>query len=250
MIHDKPNTTLQPAGNVQVKLGQIVWSYRTDRINPERLTRLLRPCSFDEVLASVLNEFSAPAYQPATGKKEARGYWRAVFCFSVTGPTYDVFFNGPTGYRAQFCEDSMAGLLMNEQCIKVLTPLLVDFAKTSSSSEPVEKLEASLRCRSAKIWIDEHARDCTLNKQTIAADQLVVLNVPRWVQAAKEAEEEIKARQDTCPRAKEWAQYGVQAPEGTRLKVLGGFINQTNCSEFVVPSKRRRHQQIQLYGFS
>jgi len=226
-----------------------VWSYRTDRINHDRLKRLQRPLSFDEVLASVRNEFSAPAYKPDPGNREALGHWRAVFGFSVTEATYDVFFNGPAGYRAQFCEDPRAGLLMNQRCMEVLTPLLVDFVKASTSREDSEKIEASLRCTSAKIWIDERVQDCTL-MQTISADQPAVLNVPRWVQAAKEAEREIKARQSTCPRAKKSALYGVQAPEGTRLKILGGFIDQTNFSEFVVPSKRRRHQQIQLYGFS
>lgn len=225
--------------------------YRTDRINPERLKLLLSPRSFDEVLASVFNEFSVPSYRADPGTKEARGYWRAVFGFSVQMPTYDAFFNGPTGYRAQFCNDPIRGLHKNRQCVDTLTPLLLDFARRSDSVsvKDLSKIDASLRCRSAKIWIDESAEDCTLN-HSIVADQLVSIDVPPWVQAAEEAEREIKTWQETCPRAKQQALYGVQAPEGTRLKVFGGFIEETNYMELVVSSKRRRHQQIRLYGFS
>lgn len=216
--------------------------YRTDRIDPGRLDRFLRPCTFDEVLRRVVSEFSAPSYKGDRGKREAKGYWRAVFSFSVTTATYDAFFNGPAGYRAQFCEHSCNGSVKNRECIDALTPLLLDFVRLAAPKDPVEKITVSLRCKTAKIWIDEQARDCTLNHQTITVDDLVVLNVPRWVQAAREAEQ---AMQSTRPKAKQCAMYGVQAPEGTRLKVLGGFINESTTANL---SYRRSDAGISTFS--
>ena len=232
---------------VRVEPEQSFYPYRADRISPERLKILLMHCSFDDVLASVYREISDLTYKPDPGNREALGHWRAKFVFSVTEPTYDLFFNGSAGYRAQFCEDSMVGVLKNQQCVDVLRPLLLDFARTCVSVQDLRQIEASLRCRSAKVWIDESA--CTLDP-SIVSDDVVAISVPRWVQAAREAELEIKTRQDSCPKAKKAALDGVQAPQGTRLAVFGGFIDEASHREFVVPSKRRRHQHIQLYGFS
>jgi hypothetical protein len=169
--------------------------------------------------------------------------------FSVDKVAYDRFFNSPFGIRAQYCRDPKLGGVRNRQCIDALFERLMATAQVTGPGVSLDQVAASLRCGSSKIWIDEHAQDCTL-KHTIAVSDLVTVDVPRWVRAAEEAEAEIRAFQRARPRVKDRALYGIQAPEGTTLKVLGGFLCETSSKEFVVPSKRRRHQQIQLYGFS
>lgn len=223
--------------------------YRADRIPSDRLNDLLVPRTFDEVLGFVCDTARAPTYKPDRGSKEAAGCWRAVFSFSVDAFAYDLFFNSPFGYRAQYCQSPMVGVARNQQCVETLFERLMTASLKSKPTVPLEKIATSLRCRSSKIWIDEKAEDCTL-KYTITVSDLVAVNVPRWVKAAEEAEQEMKASQRTYPRAKGRAIYGIQAPEGTGLKVLGGFLRDASGEEFVVPSKRRRHQHIQLYGFS
>jgi hypothetical protein len=190
----------------------------------------------------------AISYQREPGSKEAKGCTRGVFSLEVDRKSYDLFFNSAGGYRAHFRKSPAAGLEMNRRIIDSLSERLLDHASEASGGSGLD-VSVSLRCGSAKIWIDEKAADCTLSS-SMQAESVISIEVPHWVKAAREAEVEQRKRQRTIPAEKNVALWGVQAPEGTTLKVFGAWIRNGSKVEFIAPSKRRRHQHIWLYGFS
>jgi len=105
----------------------------------------------------------------------------------------------------------------------------------------------SLEYGSAKVWISEE--DSTLDQSGHDAEQIVTLEVPRWVEAMNDVLAAWKAGRHPIPSIKSRALLGVQAPEGKRLKVLGAWMDKYG-EEFVVLSKVDRAEHIHKYGFS
>ena len=135
---------------------------------------------------------------------------RSIIQFSVTQEIYDWFFNGRTGYRAQFYIDSKCGLVFNRDFIDVLTGILrgllldevevrlveVEVANGTREERVVgermissERFIASLVPDRSKLWIcewlhpgnkEELTENIGFSVLSDAARYLPKLCVPRW----------------------------------------------------------------------
>jgi phosphate acyltransferase len=226
------------------------WVLKPGRVSEERRRYLEQVDSFRAVLEAVATEATDGRYRSAKGDREAKGHTRAEFLFSITPKTYDIFFNGASGYRAQFYCGPTAGIQQNKALLERLrAPLLTAArAQISRGKLTLEQIERSLQLKSAKAWINEDAS--TLDKTSLDADWLIAIDIPQWAKAAREAEVSIRDRLRPRPSGKENALLGVQAPEGTELTVMGAWLHDVTGEEWVPRSKRNRARRICVYGFA
>lgn len=226
------------------------WRFLPERVSQPRRESLAVCVPFDRVVELVVEEATGVTYRVRRGSIEAKGCTRAEFLFTVSSNTFDLFFNGVTGYRAQFYNDHRFGVGQNREVVERITPHLLATAKNAAqgSDFSLERVAASLRADSAKIWI--HESESTLAQDSIDADALVAISVPHWVASAREVTAAMRRGVKPQPSSKEKALLGVQAPEGTQLQVLGAWLNDVTGAEHVVPSKRNRGREIRVYGFA
>ena len=148
---------------------------------------------------------------------------------NVDSEAFDAFFNSPGGYRAQYLYDPDQGQTANNHVLRELEPELTNAViKYCGERHPNrEKVRHSLLANSAKIWPDEEALDFT--------EATIDLAIERWKQAC----DWINAPKDS----------GLWAPEGTRMKVFGAFIDPWGNE--VVP-RRKMHRRFDIHecGFS
>ena len=78
---------------------------------------------------------------------------------------------------------------------------------------------------------------------------IVEIRVPDWEIAAKAIRERLNAGDSTLTPKEVDRIFGVRAPVGRTLKVIGAWVGPDG--EFgVVPSKLRRGEDIKAYGLS
>jgi len=214
------------------------WGF-TSLVNPERIARLLKPKSFNEVISELLPAIKLDDYEAEPFRSNRlRGCTRASFLLSADHDAYDAFFNSPVGYRAQYCRSHESGEKANRQILDSLQDTLIDFAKQRMNETfGLEQIAASLAAKDAKIWIDE-SEPASLPP----TDLQIHIDYRPWVDRARKAD----ALQD-----EEFigAIRGVLAPFGTRLKVKGGWID-SNGFEQRDPCKDNRSEMIALNGFA
>lgn len=225
------------------------WKFRSATVPLDR-SRLLQQqqLSFAEIVHRIVAEMVNISFHPATGSKEAKGKVRAEFFFNVREETLDLFFNSSCGIRAQYYLDPQKGAEGNRLAIEgVEDKLFAGGTHLQQQLMTLEQIKKSLKYGSAKIWICEDTS--TLDQKGRDQEQIVALEVPRWLECMQQVLASWDANQSPCPSNKSRALLGVQAPTGTRMKVLGAWIDGNN-QEFVVPSKVGRSLEIHRYGFS
>ena len=196
----------------------------------------------------IVDEITNVEFCPKEGHKEAKDKIRAEFYFKVDRKTLDLFFNSSEGYRAQYYIDPQWGTKCNRFMIDAVKEKLIDVARQSSQSMMTfEQVKKSLESDSAKIWI--HENDSTLSQTDKDPTEIVALEISRWVQAMSQVLVAWAKHQQVIPTIQSRALLGVQAPEGSRMKILGAWLDNNN-QEFVVPSKVHRSLHIHQYGFS
>jgi hypothetical protein len=145
-----------------------------------RRQRLLCPPSAECLISCLMAEAADSAeqgkiclkWEPALDKS---GYFRINTQIPVTKNTFDLLFNGRSGYRAQYYLSPEEGVLHNRQIIKgLVTAIKIAYSRMPLQGTPLELIERSLHTPHSKIWVfDEKiafdsAEECTLNP-------------PRWV---------------------------------------------------------------------
>lgn len=224
------------------------WKFRSDKMTVKRLRSLQQELLLPVIAQRIADEVTNIVFHWKEGDREAKNKARAEFLFKVCPETLDVFFNSSQGYRAQYYLDPQRGIECNRLVIDVVKGKLIEAARQSNRSVmTLEQVQKSLEYGSAKIWIYEH--DSTLDQTSRDPEQIVALEVPRWVEAMKQVLAAWDAHQQPSSTTKTRALLGVQAPEGSRMEVLGAWLDD-NDKEFVVPSKVNRVQHIHQYGFS
>lgn len=164
---------------------------------------------------------------------EATGYQRLVACISVDPELFDLFFNAVGGYRGSYYTSQEAGGRANAQLLELVAPALLAF-KTHAEL-PSSQAASSLNAKSAKIWLAEVGKGFCPNCEgewTTPQDGMADILNGRWEHGAE-------------PKAK----YGRKAPRFTKLRVLGGFVDQ-HSNEYVATAKRERAKHIHEYGWS
>ncbi len=147
----------------------------------ERSARLLNVPSPAELLESLAQEASRASTNNQIGLDwqeacESRGYFRLVAQIPLSEVLFDQFFNGRSGYRAQFYLSPEEGVLFNRDVLDVLTPPLVDTYRKKPLAVPIERIQDSLSGPHAKVWI---------YKEQEAFEEALpeTLNPPRWVES-------------------------------------------------------------------
>jgi hypothetical protein len=215
------------------------WAF--DNIPNDRLEYLIVPFDLETLIGRIQSEIRNICYKNDKGKHEAKGLWRPLFRFEVDKETFDRFYNSPHGYRGQFLADIKRGEKVNTTLISSLIDLLTESTKEMPSI--LERIRTSLESSYAKIWIDE--------KEDIprTPDLIIQIRVPKWEAAARAVYERLKRGDSTITDKELDRIYGVRAPLGETLKVMGAWIS-PNGSLHTVPSKYRRSEDIRDYGFS
>lgn len=229
------------------------WTFSAEAVSPNRLRYLTQPITFDEIIRRIFNEMQITRYiiDPAKHNKNlvALGCRRPVFKIKVSSQTYDIFFNSPWGYRAQFYQDADDGRAKNKLLIEAILEKLLTYAEKSSTLDDLGKqlspkqLLKSLLHHSAKIWIDEYCFDCRF--------QLLeeILN-PRWLEIARTVHQEMeRSRKEETNAYEKRAIWGVRAPVGATLEVKGAWLD-LGDNETESDDKKRRHLDIHDFGFS
>ncbi len=155
------------------------------------------------------------------GGPQLKGCQRAAFLLYVPDYVFDLYFNSPVGYRAQYARSIATGEEANRSLLSLLSPRLL--AKASSPAEG-DRILHSLNGAQAKTWIDESEVESHL-----LSDEPEI-NYPPWA-----------AHQDCS--------ISLRAPVGTRIVVLGGWLDAAG-SEALNPLKASRSQELHEYGFS
>ncbi|MFZ5905827.1 MAG: hypothetical protein ACOYVJ_00260 [Nitrospirota bacterium] len=224
------------------------WSYQSDKFGVQRLRLLQQADSYSAIAYRISDEMTDIKFCVKKGNKAAKNKTRAEFLFSVKRETVDVFFNSSQGYRAQYYLEPQRGIECNRFMIELIKDKIIEVAKQSSQSlMTFEQVKKSIQYGSARIWISE--KDSTLDQTSHRPEEILALNIPRWVNAVSQVLSDWDANQQPSPTIKTRALLGVQAPEGIQMKVLGAWLDDKD-KEFVVPSKIDRAQHIYNYGFS
>jgi len=146
-----------------------------------RRQRLLHPPSAEDICKSVITEAVQAARQGQIvldWKKacDKPGYFRVRAQFPVSETTYDILFNGRSGYRAQYYLSPEEGIIYNRQIIDgLLSPIRIAYDRKPHETS-FDLIERSLRTPHAKIWVYE-----TPGRDPFYDAGPTTLNAPRWI---------------------------------------------------------------------
>jgi hypothetical protein len=208
------------------------WAY-VGNATAERRERLEYPRPYPELLTALKTSPVACFHQEP--KQRDDSYVRADFCLDIGSELFDAFFNTSTGYRGAYFIEADSGLVANRQLIAELSPMLVEWAIVRYPQLDRAWLIESLSLPTAKAWLGEDPKalctSCAGGWSTSYVSDLWILN-GRWENSTHTH-----------------ATWGRQAPESSRLRIFGGFVNDLH-EEWVDDSKRERAQHIWEHGWS
>jgi hypothetical protein len=199
-----------------------------------RRQRLLCPPSGEYLLTSLITEAAHAAehgeicldWEKALDKP---GYFRLRTQIPVTEGTFDLLFNGRSGYRAQYYLSPEEGIVYNRQIIDGLIPAINSaYDRNPLRDIPFDLIECSLRTPHAKIWVFEKPGYNPFNK---AAEN--TLNPARWVQNNKAC---LGRR---CP-----------LPNCLQIDLKGSFIDLQKTDFFVGAGKENRACDLYCNGYT
>jgi hypothetical protein len=136
---------------------------------PDPLSLLSRVVSEAEAAAQA--ERITAKWQEAS---ECPGYWRVVAQIPLSEPTFDEFFNGRSGYRAQYYLSPEEGILYNRATLDLVREAVLQACGRRGIGASPDLISASLTAPHAKGWVfeDQEAFDRALPQ---------TLNPERWV---------------------------------------------------------------------
>lgn len=216
-----------------------IWDFAS--ISAKRRDLLIAPFDFEDLVTSIAHEARNIRFKKEKGTHEAKGSWRAIFLFDVSGATFDRFFNSPYGYRAQYVADPQIGREKNAVLIEALIDLLT--RSVQENAQFLRQIRLSLSSPHSKICIEEDQH----NPRT--TELIIEICMPDWVAAAQSIHERLTAGDFNLTTKEVDRIFGVRAPVGTTLKVMGAWLA-PNGEPRLVASKMRRAEEIKAYGVS
>lgn len=171
------------------------WKF-TSEVDSDRVSRLLRLSSFDEVISLFERCVVEPMWWEAATDSHLAGSNRASFKLLVFEEAYDAFFNAPAGYRGQFALGEHHGKCANKKLISSLASKLYSAVSPDQLILPIRE---SLEGKQAKVWIVESDVEEQLGH----------------VKASIEYEP-WEFNEHNC--------QGLRAPIGTTLEVKGAWV--------------------------
>jgi hypothetical protein len=196
----------------------------------ERRRRLVDVPSPDAVLESVLSEASERARAGHASLEwedsgEMPGHSRIRGQFPISRFTFDVFFNGRSGYRAQYYLSPEEGILFNRRVVEGLMEATRIAYDRSPLEVTLERIERSLFAPHAKVWVYRE-------REAFDAAAVDTLNPPRWVE-------------NCASRGRR-----VPLPHHPCLDLKGAFLHQTTGKLFVGSLKVDRACDLHYKGYS
>jgi hypothetical protein len=231
------------------------WNFTNlEPLDPDRVSRLTAAGDPSALLTALEGELREAITEGTVrfGVDCNKGNRRAIFQFPVARDIYDWFFNGRTGYRAQFWAGPVIGDRHNRRIVQRLRNALeglpeeiiareIDVEIIGAPREEIDKGPVRLRRETvlksldpqvAKIWICERLIQTNGSNPhpTLAAEiaqrHLPKLEIPRWASAEKDGH----------------IGEGVRAPYPEEpsgwLDLKGGFIGSDEVYQLKCPTKR------------
>ena len=154
-----------------------------------------------------------------------RGYFRLLAQIPLSEVTFDQFFNGNAGYRAQYYLSPEEGILFNRDALGALLPAIEEAYGRRPIAPPLDHVRQSLLAPHAKIWVFSELQ---------AFEQAApnALNPSRWV-------ENNASRGRRAP-----------LPGHLMLDVKGAFINFALRDLYVFELKLERASDLFLRGYT
>lgn len=206
--------------NTQISFPRAVsWAFRSD-FDKQRRFELENSPAFDEIVERICKEAASRKIDAPVrpgNRAELFGCHRAGFCLRVKPTTFDIFFNSPTGLRAQYLVHPDLGQAANCVLIAALRLQLLDAYKNESL--PIAhknwSIDNSIDATSARIW----------RYELVSTAPKHDLNIPGW------------------------DGHGSSAPMGECLVVNGAWID-SDGQEVVIPEKIGRRFEVHRSGYS
>jgi len=207
------------------------------RADPARVRRLERAMPLDAVVEAILTlrpkvDRIGLKPHPTIGPRRQR----IEFCIRAKRDLLDAFFNGPTGYRAEFLRGGPEAALSIDRRIvdRIAAAYLEELRRIPGGWKSIDSPQA-------KAWIRQNREhDEALHGSTRPTPDI---DVPSWIERMDEAV--------PTPRGPRWlARAGVIASLGREaIDVKGGWIEGGELVEDAYKEGNRTHQ-IRTYGFT
>src|SRR2546428_51777 len=116
--------------------------------DPKRLSRLQATSAFAEVVILLLRDAKLVGFDVCPGKRgHLKNCVRPEFQLDVHRHTFDIFFNGTAGYRAQYLNDADQGQKQNNLLLSQFSESLLAYAASKVTKHRLseDRLAQSLR---------------------------------------------------------------------------------------------------------
>ena len=208
----------------------MIWSLSEDlATRRERLIDAVAPGALLECLAAeamgAATQLAIPLCWQESTDEGRHGYFRLLAQVPLSEVTFDQFFNGNAGYRAQYYLSPEEGILFNRDALGGLQPAIEEAYRRHQITPPFDHVRQSLLAPHAKIWVFNELQ---------AFDQAApnALNPSRWV-------ENNASRGRRAP-----------LPGHLMLEVKGAFINFAFKNLYVFDLKLDRANDLFMRGYS
>ena len=173
------NARLHPATNFPngkpvkrfVQLAPEAWGYKTPDLEPREIVEQL----VNEVRGGIATyRIVSIDLERATSRD---GYQRVYVEMPISMELFDVFFNGRSGYRAQYAASEEAGEDYNRFVVTSVAPLLLNARQLYTENVTTELCERSLMGNFTKIWF---------SKEITSPDyEVTLLDLPESIRVGK-----------------------------------------------------------------
>jgi hypothetical protein len=205
-----------------------IWKF-VGKSDEQRLSLLSQPFVFDELILKLKQEMQVVCFHRDVCDKD-NTYSRPMFCVYIGFTLFDLFFNSASGYRGQYFESPNQGNNANRRLLDTLSPLLVNWALANNQPIDLDWLNTSLSQNSSKAWLVEYyalnCQECD-NEWTSSYKPELMIENQRWNKSSN----------------------GAQAPQFSKIRIFGGFINHQK-DEWVADHKKCRATHIWQNGWS
>lgn len=203
-------------------------THMNDQVRAARLSQSDSPSNLLQTIAQEAERAANAArcilrWEASVDAPECSRVWATV---PIGAVTFDAFFNGPAGYRAQYYLSVPEGIYFGLQLTKVVEPAIRIAHRVNAFVTPLELLLRSLLSPLSKAWIGEGAA---------AFDQAArgELRPRRWVETVGDLSR---------------IQFRAPLPAMPLLDIKGAWIDRTTAEWWVHPDKADRDCYLHARG--
>ena len=213
-----------------------MWHFNLSESSAIRLPYLSTPPTFQEIVESLATrcEVTCLHRDPC---QDNHGFSRIVATLVLKHEDFDLLFNALNGLRYQYYVSPVGGKNADRYIIRKILPLLLE-SHVIDDGISLNEIKESLKAESAKVWVAESGNEPKLDCLTCAGEWSARDQAPK--------PEIINGRWE---RKKNGSASGASAPYLTKLRVIGGFLNNEG-KEWVDERKMNRAREIHDTGWT